>query len=112
MCHAFLNIFSTKINALLNSISAVWHIVGVVVCIIVLPAVAPSHQSAKYVFTDFEGTATNAGDIGNNGELLSLTACVWTTHCAHSRLTNAAMYASQSCTCLSKTGVRTLSAAC
>eukprot|EP00891_Asterochloris_glomerata_P002201 jgi/Astpho2/2201/Aster-03190 len=67
VCHAFLNIFSTKINALLNSISAVWHIVGVVVCIIVLPAVAPSHQSAKYVFTDFEGTATNAGDIGNNG---------------------------------------------
>ena len=78
MCHAFLNIFSTKINALLNSISAVWHIVGVVVCIIVLPAVAPTHQSAKYVFTDFEGTATNAGDIGNNGELLSLAASVST----------------------------------
>ena len=86
MCHAFLNIFSTKINAMLNSISAVWHIVGVVVCIIVLPAVAPTHQSAKYVFTDFEGPATNAGAIGNSGELLSLTACAWTSDSAHSCL--------------------------
>lgn len=40
-----------------------WHIIGTIVLIILLPSVAPTHQSATYVFTDFESEA----DIASSG---------------------------------------------
>jgi len=39
---------------LLDDASVYWHITGTVVFSITLLAVAPSHQSATYVFTVFE----------------------------------------------------------
>lgn len=35
----------------------IFHLVGVVLLIVVLPAVAPSHNSASWVFTSFEPQA-------------------------------------------------------
>eukprot|EP00887_Chlorella_sp_A99_P005312 scaffold1.g5312.t1 len=57
--HGLLNTFANSILAFLNGISAFWHVVGTLVFIIALPAVAPTHQSAKFVFASF-----NDPDVG------------------------------------------------
>ena len=67
ICHGVLNTFGTVINAMLNAFSSIWHMVGVVVIVIVLPAVAVTHQSGKFVFTNFQGPSENAGAIDNSG---------------------------------------------
>lgn len=46
----------------MNGISVVWHVVGTFVLIILLPAVAPTHQSAEFVFTTFYNDTTASGD--------------------------------------------------
>ncbi|GAB4822974.1 hypothetical protein N2152v2_010020 [Parachlorella kessleri] len=51
--HGLLNTFAVRILAFLNGISVIWHVVGTAAFVIALPAVAPSHQSAKYVFSHF-----------------------------------------------------------
>lgn len=67
--HACLNTFANRLLALLNGVSVVWHVVGTFVFIIALLAVAPSHQSAKFVFTHF-----NHPDVGiaNSGLIFLL----------------------------------------
>jgi amino acid transporter len=46
--HAVINMLPTKFIAQLNGFSAVWHFIGTFVLIVLLPAVAPTHQSASY----------------------------------------------------------------
>eukprot|EP00891_Asterochloris_glomerata_P001109 jgi/Astpho2/1109/e_gw1.00020.5.1_t len=67
ICHGVLNTFGTAINAMLNAFSSVWHMVGVIVIVIVLPSVAVTHQSGSFVFSNFQGPADNAGAIDNSG---------------------------------------------
>ena len=57
-----INVFDVRITALLNTVSAYWHMVGVAVIVIVLIVVPSHHQSVSYVFT---GTV-NATGYGNN----------------------------------------------
>ena len=67
ICHGVLNTFGTAINAMLNAFSSLWHMVGVIVIVIVLPAVAVTHQSGSFVFSNFQGPADNVGAIDNSG---------------------------------------------
>ena len=50
--HAALNIFSSPLVALFNSISVGWHVIGVAVIIAVLVFVPDNHASADFVFTE------------------------------------------------------------
>lgn len=82
----------------LSGVSTVWHMVGTVTLIILLPAVAPTHQSAKYVFTEFDDWTTESSGITNNGCALPscclfnapvalLVSCIeW--HCNYGQLTD------------------------
>jgi uncharacterized membrane protein YeaQ/YmgE (transglycosylase-associated protein family) len=45
--HALLNTFGVNWLNFLNSLSVVWQVVGTVVLIVMIPAVAPTHQSAS-----------------------------------------------------------------
>ncbi len=47
-----LNLMNVRITSLLNTVSAYWHMVGVVILVIVLIVVPDHHQSLKFVFTD------------------------------------------------------------
>ena len=53
-----LNLFRVRDHALLNTISAYWHMVGVAIIVIVLFVVPDDHQSFSYVFTE---TVNNYG---------------------------------------------------
>ena len=68
-----LNCFNSLVLAWINAFSVVWHVPGVVVLIILLPAVAPTHQSGSYVFGQFNGWQTVTSGITNNG-------CGWLLH--------------------------------
>ena len=57
-----INVFDVRITALLNTVSAYWHMVGVAVIVIVLIIVPKHHQSLSYVF----GGKANATGYGNN----------------------------------------------
>jgi amino acid transporter len=48
--HAMINIYSSHLVALLNSVSVWWHVVGVAVVIAILVLVPDDHQSASFVF--------------------------------------------------------------
>jgi amino acid transporter len=57
-----INVFDVRITALLNTVSAYWHMVGVAVIVVVLIFVPSHHQSLGYVF----GGQANATGYGNN----------------------------------------------
>jgi amino acid transporter len=57
------NMFDVRITALLNTVSAYWHMAGVVFIVLVLIIVPDHHQSIGYVFTD---TVNNSGFQGQN----------------------------------------------
>jgi amino acid transporter len=59
--HLGMNLFGVGLQALLNTISAYWHMVGVGLIVVVL-AVVPHHQSAAFVFTQ---TINNSGFSDN-----------------------------------------------
>src|SRR6201987_1857260 len=46
-----INMFKVSITAMINSVSAWWHMAGVLVIVIILAAVPNHHQSVSYVFT-------------------------------------------------------------
>ena len=50
--HALINIYSSHLVALFNSISVFWHVIGVAVIIGILIIVPDTHQSADFVFTE------------------------------------------------------------
>src|ERR1700682_251240 len=49
--HAVLNIFSSHLVSIFNSISVWWHVIGVSVIVVLLVAVPSHHQSISFVFT-------------------------------------------------------------
>ena len=55
------NLMRVSFTALLNTISAYWHIAGVIFIVIVLLAVPDNHQSLGYVFSE----TVNASGFGN-----------------------------------------------
>ncbi len=57
-----INVFDVRITALLNTVSAYWHMAGVAVIVIVLIIVPKHHQSLSYVF----GGKANATGYGHN----------------------------------------------
>lgn len=59
--HAMINFMPTRFLALWNGASTVWHIIGTFVLIILLPAVAPTHQTRAFVFTEFDSDTTSSG---------------------------------------------------
>src|SRR4051794_30855311 len=63
--HALINIYSSHLVALFNSISVWWHVVGVIVIIGILVFVPDHHQSAKFVFTEkINNSGFAGGSIG------------------------------------------------
>ena len=61
--HALINFLPTRILGILNGFSVCWHVAAVFVLIILLPAVAPTHQGADFVFTTFyQDDVTAVGD--------------------------------------------------
>jgi amino acid transporter len=60
--HVLLNLFGVRILAMLNSISAWWHMAGVLVIVGVLIVVPDHHQSIGYVF----GKTINASGFGGH----------------------------------------------
>jgi amino acid transporter len=49
---ALVNIMNIRITALLNTISAYWHMIGVAIIVLVLIVIPDNHQSLSYVFTE------------------------------------------------------------
>lgn len=58
LLHLTLNLLNVNVLALLNTVSAWWHMVGVVVVVGVLAVVPENHQSASFVFGE---TINNSG---------------------------------------------------
>jgi amino acid transporter len=56
-----INMFKVSITAMLNTVSAWWHMVGVLVAVVILGVVPDHHQSVSYVFTQ---TVNNTGFSG------------------------------------------------
>ena len=61
--HGLLNTFGVRLVALLTSVSAWWHMIGVLVVVAVLIFVPDRHQSAGFVFGE---TINNSGFSGEN----------------------------------------------
>ena len=62
--HALINIYSSHLVALFNSISVWWHVIGVVIIIGILIIVPDSHQSADFVFTErINNSGFNDGSV-------------------------------------------------
>jgi amino acid transporter len=55
---AVINMFQVRVTALLNTVSAYWHMAGVAFIVLVLIIVPDRHQSLSYVFTE---TVNNSG---------------------------------------------------
>lgn len=53
--HGLVNTISTKLLAWISTLSAAWHFLGSLVLAVLIPCVAPSHQSASFVFLEFQG---------------------------------------------------------
>lgn len=70
--HGLVNSFSTKILSYMSIFSGGWHLVGVIVVSILLPCVAPVHQSASFVFTDFQGVGITTTGVPNNAYIFFL----------------------------------------
>ena len=60
--HALINIFSSHLVAVFNSISVWWHVLGVAVIVVILIVGPAEHQTVEFVFTQ---TFNNSG-FGDN----------------------------------------------
>src|SRR5687768_9678103 len=58
------NLFNVRVTSLLNTFSAYWHIIGVLLIVAVLLIVPDNHQSLGYVF----GETVNATGFGSGNE--------------------------------------------
>jgi amino acid transporter len=52
--HGLINTFGVRLLAMINNISAWWHMGGVLVIVVVLIAIPDHHKSLSFVFTDTE----------------------------------------------------------
>ena len=62
---ALINMFQVSITALLNTVSAYWHMAGVAFIVLVLIVVPNDHQSLGYVFGETVNTS-GYGGVGDN----------------------------------------------
>ena len=53
VCHGLINTMPTKYMSWLSAVSVVWHVLGAAALTIVIPIVAPTHQSNKFVWGTF-----------------------------------------------------------
>lgn len=58
--HGIVNTISTRVLAWIATFSAAWHFVGAMVLAVLIPCVAPTHQSASFVFLEFQGADVTA----------------------------------------------------
>ena len=61
--HALINIYSSHLVAMLNSVSVWWHVVGIAIVIAILIIAPDDHQSFKFVFSHKEN---NSGWLGGS----------------------------------------------
>jgi len=47
------NLLGLRFSAYLNKFMAVWVLIGTLIVVITVPAMAPTHNTAKWVFTNF-----------------------------------------------------------
>ncbi|KAH8554093.1 amino acid/polyamine transporter I [Umbelopsis sp. PMI_123] len=73
---ALVNLLGTKATGIINKFIVGWALIGTIIIVIAMPAMAPSHQSAKWVFTEF---INNTG-YANSGLvfLLGMLQAGWT----------------------------------
>ncbi len=62
LCAALVNVFDVRITSLINSVSAYWHVIGVLIIVFALIIVPNHHQSFGYVFGQ---TVNNSGFSGH-----------------------------------------------
>ena len=80
--HGLVNSFSTKILSYMSIFSGGWHLVGVIVASILLPCVAPTHQSASFVFTDFQGVGITTSELALDNACIDITPIAYSAyHC-------------------------------
>ena len=65
--HGLMNTISTRLLAWVSTFSAAWHILGSTLLVILLPVVAPTHQTGAFVFTEFQ-----TSDLDTTGERTSV----------------------------------------
>ena len=58
--HALINVLPTRILGYMNALSVFWHCATAFTLTVVVPAVAPTHQSWSFVFTEFYSDDTTA----------------------------------------------------
>ncbi|BBN11878.1 choline transport protein [Marchantia polymorpha subsp. ruderalis] len=58
---AVLNTFALNVIALIDVVSIYWQVIGGIIIVIMVPLVAPTTQSAEYVFTHFERPDVSLG---------------------------------------------------
>ena len=58
-----INLFRVTVTAMLNTISAYWHMIGVGIIVFVLFVVPDSHQSLSFVFTETLNTTGWGGEV-------------------------------------------------
>ncbi|GAB4816144.1 hypothetical protein N2152v2_003190 [Parachlorella kessleri] len=81
--HASINCISTKLLGFLSMASVCWHVVGTLTIVIGLPIIAPTRQSANWVFTEFippnPAPAPEGVGIGNDFYVFTvgLLLCQW-----------------------------------
>lgn len=61
--HGVLNAISVKVLGWLSIASVYWHVLGTVGIVITLPVVAMTHQTAKWVFTEFIPPSSNPNNF-------------------------------------------------
>ena len=61
LLHLGVNLFGLNVLNLLNTISAWWHMAGVVIIVLILIAIPDHHQSASFVFTKTLNTSGFSG---------------------------------------------------
>ncbi|KAI8824007.1 APC amino acid permease [Fimicolochytrium jonesii] len=68
--HGLLNTFAVKLVNQLNYVSVWWHILGTITIVAVILALAPTHQSATYVFTTYRDATGGWGDVAGRGYVI------------------------------------------
>lgn len=61
--HGLVNTISTRLLAWISTLSAAWHFLGSLVLAVLIPCVAPTHQSASFVFLEFQGVDVTASAL-------------------------------------------------
>lgn len=64
--HASINTLPTRVLAWVSCFSACWQVIGAIFLVFLLPSVAPTHQTASFVFTEFQGVGFVTSGLPNN----------------------------------------------